>query len=349
MTHVFRLNPRRSSQRRRRTVAHRCLVTRGSSALGYEPLEARRVLDSTVVFNEVMYNPVQDDASHEWIELHNQMSVDMDVSGWQLADGVDYTFPADTILPGGGYLVVAAAPNVLQSATGLTGVLGPFQRRISNAGDRIELRNHTGRRMDVLDFEDSGDWPVAADGSGATLAKIRPQAATEPAANWSFSTQIGGTPGTANGDFPGEPIDGLMISEVTAGNVGSFWVELHNPSEQPVELDGLILASSELTGQDYQLPHQTLAPGDYHVVTAAQLGFQPQASDRLWLLSADRSQLLDAVRVGDRLQGRSEQQQQRWQFPSAATPGDDNVFSFHDQIVINEVMYQAQTAVRAGP
>ena len=126
MTHVFRLNSRRSAQGRRRTVARRCLASRGSSALGYEPLEARRVLDSTVVFNEVMYNPVQDDASHEWIELHNQMSVDMDVSGWQLADGVDYTFPADTILPGGGYLVVAAAPNVLHNATGLTDVFGPF-------------------------------------------------------------------------------------------------------------------------------------------------------------------------------------------------------------------------------
>ena len=346
---MFRLNSRRSAQRRRPAVARRGLTTRSSSTLGYEPLEARRVLDSTVVFNEVMYNPVQDDASHEWIELHNQMSVDMDVSGWVLADGVDYTFPADTIVPGGGYLVVAAAPDVLQNATGLTDVFGPFQRRISNAGERIELRNHTGRRMDALDFEDSGDWPVAADGSGVTLAKIRPQAATEPAANWSFSTQIGGTPGAANGDFPDEPDDGLMISEVTAGNVGSFWVELHNPSDQPIELSGRILASSELTDRDYQLPNHTLSPGEYHVVTAAQLGFQPQANDRLWLLSVDRSQVLDAVRVGDRLQGRSAQQQLRWQFPSAATPGSDNVFSFQDQIVINEVMYQARPQYEQAP
>lgn len=203
--------------------------------------------------------------------------------------------------------------------------------------------------MDALDFEDSGDWPVAADGSGVTLAKIRPQAATEPAANWSFSTQIGGTPGAANGDFPDEPDDGLMISEVTAGNVGSFWVELHNPSDQPIELSGRILASSELTDRDYQLPNHTLSPGEYHVVTAAQLGFQPQANDRLWLLSVDRSQVLDAVRVGDRLQGRSAQQQLRWQFPSAATPGSGNVFSFQDQIVINEVMYQARPQYEQAP
>ena len=59
-----------------------------------EPLEPRRVLDSTVVFNEVMYNPPgpTDDAL-EWIELSNQMAVDMDLSGWRLDGGVEFQFP----------------------------------------------------------------------------------------------------------------------------------------------------------------------------------------------------------------------------------------------------------------
>ena len=34
----------------------------------------------------------------EWIELHNQMSVDVNLSGWSLQDAVDFTFPAGTIL-----------------------------------------------------------------------------------------------------------------------------------------------------------------------------------------------------------------------------------------------------------
>ena len=37
-----------------------------------ETLEPRRVLDSTVVFNELMYHSVDDDPANEWIELHNQ-------------------------------------------------------------------------------------------------------------------------------------------------------------------------------------------------------------------------------------------------------------------------------------
>ena len=60
----------------------------------FEPLEPRRVLDSTVVFNEVMYNPPgpTDDAL-EWIELSNQMAVDMDLSGWRLDGGVEFKIP----------------------------------------------------------------------------------------------------------------------------------------------------------------------------------------------------------------------------------------------------------------
>ena len=51
------------------------------SQLNIESLEHRLVLDSTVVLNELMYHPHTDDAGGEWIELHNQMGVNMDRSG----------------------------------------------------------------------------------------------------------------------------------------------------------------------------------------------------------------------------------------------------------------------------
>ena len=40
--------------------------------------------DSVVVFNEIMYHP-EDADGIEWIELHNQMSVDVELSGWEAA------------------------------------------------------------------------------------------------------------------------------------------------------------------------------------------------------------------------------------------------------------------------
>jgi hypothetical protein len=79
--------------------------------------------DVTVVFNEVMYHPSQtNEAAFEWIELRNQLAVDMDISGWTLAGGVDYCFPENTVIAGGGYLVVASSPADLAAATGVTNV-----------------------------------------------------------------------------------------------------------------------------------------------------------------------------------------------------------------------------------
>ena len=90
---------------------------RKSRHLLFEPLERRIVLDSTVVFNEIMYHPADSpEDALEWVELTNQMAIDMDISGWSLRDGVDFTFPEGTVVPGRGFIVVAADPAQLETA-----------------------------------------------------------------------------------------------------------------------------------------------------------------------------------------------------------------------------------------
>jgi hypothetical protein len=37
-------------------------------------------VDSVVVFNEVHYHPATNEVASEWVELHNQMAVDIDLS-----------------------------------------------------------------------------------------------------------------------------------------------------------------------------------------------------------------------------------------------------------------------------
>src|ERR1035441_3888788 len=80
--------------------------------------------DSTVVFNEIMYHPPTNEAEMEWVELHNQMSVDMDISHWSLAGGIAYTFVEGTIVPGPGSLVVAGLVGGPMAAAGVGTVLG---------------------------------------------------------------------------------------------------------------------------------------------------------------------------------------------------------------------------------
>lgn len=151
--------------------------------------------DSVVTFNELHYNPpVSQDG--EWIELHNQMAVNVDLSGWRLDDGVEYTFPSGTVIPGGGFLVIAKNP----SLSGISGALGPYGGNLSNSGETVELISRSGRVMDRVSFGDSGEWPLAADGAGATLAKRSPGTDSEQAAGWTSNPRPGGTPGAVN--FP---------------------------------------------------------------------------------------------------------------------------------------------------
>ena len=161
--------------------------------------------DSVVVFNEVHYHPDTAEASREFIELHNQMAVDVDMSAWAITGGVNYTFPAGTAIPGRGYLVVAVSPAGLLAAYGVTGALGPWTGRLSNSGEDLHLRDINGREMDQVIYGSDGKWSAGADGAGPSLTKVNPNAASDDPANWTTSWQHGGTPGAGNFPDPTAP------------------------------------------------------------------------------------------------------------------------------------------------
>ncbi|MCP4190749.1 MAG: hypothetical protein GY768_08980 [Planctomycetaceae bacterium] len=504
----------------------------------FEKLEPRYVLDSTVVFNEVMYHPPADaDESLEWIELYNQLSVDMDVSEWSLRGGVDYDFPDGTIVPGHGFVVVAANPNSLAAASGVSDALGPFVGRLDNAGDSLLLYNNDNRLMNSLSYNDRGDWPVGPDGSGASLAKFMQTTSSEDAENWTTSLELGGTPGSSNffedgsirqttllrsrveatvhvpsdnslgldwteinfndadwtrgstgigyerssgydalfgldladppnnqasvgmyevnqtayaripfsldtdptefdalslrmkfddgfvayingeevardnapetvtwnsgangsrsdgeavqfadyditgvvnklsqgenvlaihglnqsltssdflilpeivgieeiaGKGPGGEGQAIAFNEVQAADENLFWLEIANDSDQPVELNGIILEATGLTGGSYSFGPGTLPAGGLLSLTEQELGFHPDDGERLFLYAPNPKNLIDARQVTNRLRGRSEVHDGDWLYPTTPTPGVMNQFVLTDDIVINEIMYHAQ-------
>jgi hypothetical protein len=155
-------------------------------------------VDSIVVFNEIMYHPAAaNDAAElaaEWIELRNQMATDIDLTGWSLSGGVNYSFPPGTIILGGAHLVIAANP----AALGVPGALGPWTGKLDNGGETLELQNNNSRLLDEFTYGTSGDWPCAPDGGGCSLAKRAVNLASPPASSWRSSLRVGGTPGTEN-------------------------------------------------------------------------------------------------------------------------------------------------------
>lgn len=313
---------------------------------GWESLEPRLVLDATVVFNELMYHPADVAGEQlEWIELYNQMAVDIDLSKWSLAGGIDYTFAEGTFLHGGDYLVIASDPAAL-AAAGVAGALGPYTGQLSNGGETIELRDRNARLMDEIEYSDGGFWPVAPDGSGASLAKVNHDETSGPWQNWASSGVVGGTPGAENFATPPGPFHvGLNLSEVAPLSAPNFWIELVNTSDAAMPLAGYQVTSS--AGLTYAIPAQALAPGGRLVLNEAQLGFQSADGEAIFLVGPGGGEVVDALRIHEAAQARRDLVSSEWLTPASLTPGDENDFTFVDDIVINEIMYHAAPQLSA--
>ncbi|MBM4365764.1 MAG: lamin tail domain-containing protein, partial [Deltaproteobacteria bacterium] len=161
---------------------------------------------ASVSFTELMYHPAE--GGSEWIELHNPMSIDIDISGWSLAGGVDHAFPSGTVIPAGEYLVVTPAGE------------------LDDAGERVELRNNGGRLIDTVAYLAAEPWPEAPDGSGVTLAKRSPELWSDHAENWTWSPGLGGTPGAANG------LDDPTVASVELVAMAATW-RYHDSGSYP--------------------------------------------------------------------------------------------------------------------
>jgi hypothetical protein len=119
-----------------------------------------------LVVSELMYHPVEQggtpdgDENLEFIELYNNEAVFEDLSGYAFTEGIEYTFPAGTILPAKEYLVVARIPAAVQAAYGITGVYGPFTKgKLDNNGERLELSDNNGQVIISFRYNDTWPWP----------------------------------------------------------------------------------------------------------------------------------------------------------------------------------------------
>lgn len=291
-----------------------------------------RSADATAVFNEVMYHPAPA-SSTEWIELKNVLSVNLDLSGWSLSGGVNFVFPAGTVLPAGDFLVVS---NNLGSPAA---ALGPWTGSLANEGETIRLRNRSGGIVDEFTYNDAGEWPAGADGSGSTLAKLRADTASAEPASWRVSSQAGGTPGGENFTLP-PAAEGIVLNELESPGP-SFFVELRNVGSAPIELGGMILSSPD-GGGNYVLPAGQLASGALQTFDATTLGFAPPVNAKLFLFAPGQSAVIDAQRLRSTGQARSDDSAQ-WLVPTGPTPGSPNTFLLHDEVVISEINYHPRT------
>jgi hypothetical protein len=266
--------------------------------------------DSIVTFNEIHYHPAGN--APEWIELHNQMSIRVDVGGWKIAGGIDFTIPDGTTMQPGGCLVISA------TAGTPAGALGAFAGKLDNSGEELQLLTRFGRMMDRVDYGVGGEWTALPNGDGPSLAKRSVEMASDVATSWAASTAVGGTPGAVNFSAvpalpaaPAHVAGPVVINEIMfhhrptyanpAANVAyaenlAEWIELHNWSDAPVDVSGWSLANAV----SYTLPAgSVIEPGGFLVVDQAQFsGGLSNGGDRIQLRNASGT-VVDDVHYRD--------------------------------------------------
>ena len=160
-----------------------------------------------VVISEIMYNPSWPEAGsytneqYEYIELCNISDApvtlcDVNNVPWKFTEGIDFTFPSNVpvTIPTGGYLLIVRHVEAFTwryPEVSADKILGPYDGKLNNAGDRVELGmpgdvDAFGElqyiRVDRVEYSDGlhpedcpGNvdlWPVEADGGGESLTRV---------------------------------------------------------------------------------------------------------------------------------------------------------------------------------
>jgi hypothetical protein len=205
-------------------------------------------LSSGIVINEICYH-APGNSPEQWIELYNNGAASVNIGDWSFTDGITFTFPANTIVPPGGYLVIAWDPAAFTALHPGVQALGPWNGNLSGSGELIRLRDANDNVANELTYSDGGKWSQWADGGGSTLELIDPRADNTKAGAWDASdessrstwqTVTSGAPdnyqGLATNPNSGDPttynefvfgllsngeclIDDISVKDVTLGNV----------------------------------------------------------------------------------------------------------------------------------
>ena len=296
----------------------------------------------------------------EFIEFYNEKADYLDLGNWQFTQGITFQFPEGTIIDPKTYFLVAKDPIKLKQNYAVfyeqnisAPIFGPFQGQLSDKKDRLILSDPANGLMIDFTYSDQGRWPIAADGSGHTLAKISPRLNDDLSTSWRPSQTFGGTPGRANNlssdnnIISGEVIINEIVIKNRKSKSSSIAVEIYNPTEITIDIGGYWLSDSSDQLKKYQIPQDTkIEPAGFFVLTSQELKFKlNRKTESLFLTHSLFDRVVDVANIsraptksypsyGRYPDGSSEEWYLMPDSLSYANEIDDD-----DSLVINEIMY----------
>ncbi|RIK78383.1 MAG: hypothetical protein DCC68_15310 [Planctomycetota bacterium] len=202
-----------------------------------------------IAFGAIDYNPAGGNQDEEYIALVNQNAFAVDISHWRLSGGVEFTFPAGTVIPTGETLYVAADVAAFRTRTaGPRGnqslqVVGGYRGNISNFGETI-----------VLSASDSA-------GSEVVVASVDTPSTPSETQQFLRITEVM--------YHPSDPTPDELLAGFDDGDRFEF-IELYNTSATTtLQLAGVKFTS----GIAFEFGAASLPPGGYAVLVSDAAAF----------------------------------------------------------------------------
>jgi len=171
----------------------------------------------SVIISELQYNPANvpgaDDL--EFVEIFNTTAATVDLTEWRIRKGIDFEFPAGTLL--GPHAALIVVPFDVSGAPGedagklddfcdhyridsdTAQILGGYRNVLDNGGERVQLQRPDEPPLEEPDFIprlvedeirylDHAPWPAGADGTGRSLSRVSGDDWGNDPANWIDAT-----------------------------------------------------------------------------------------------------------------------------------------------------------------
>ncbi len=319
-----------------------------------------------LVISEIMYHPKDrpDGKDLEFLEIYNSQSIFEDISGYRISGDVNFTFPPNTVLQAGSFVVLGKVAADVQSAYGISGVFNygvteyttnivgsvtniatNIVNSLNNASGELTLRGRAGQVLQHIVYDSESPWPIQADGAGHSLVLARPSYGEINHQAWAASDRIGGSPGDFDGIGP-ELARNVVINEFLAHTdvPQEDVIELYNHGNTPVDISGFWLSDS-LSTNKYRITDGTVLPArGFASFVQSQFGFAlTAAGEQIILVNSNQTRVIDAVDFEGQengvTTGRYPDGAPGFRRLSSFTPNGPNAAPRSSPVVINEIMY----------
>ena len=257
----------------------------------------------SLVLTEIMYNSPGEDL--EFLEFINNSGAPLNLAGYQIIEGVDYTFPNITLEDEETYVITGDSLrfNVVYGSF-LSSPAEEWQGSLNNSGERILVVDAALNTVIDVMYDDIAPWPNLGDGFGPSITLCDSDVDNGEPTNWRINrilaeplllqgAVIFATPNTFIRTTSCVPTSDFWISN----NRLVFNIEANDTISIPINRESGSLMETDTVIARFT-NNELVAGVDYNIISDTLSFFPGQVSPEFFVIEILDDNVAEAVETG---------------------------------------------------